>query len=146
MERKEFIKACGFSCLGLIVGSAILESCATSKVIEAKNNNDVIEIAIGEFTVMKGEKIKELKHLLVKTKRLEFPIVVFKNSDTSYDALLLACTHQANELNINGDILTCPAHGSEFTKTGEIISGPADKPLKSFKVLHDYMNIYIHLV
>jgi cytochrome b6-f complex iron-sulfur subunit len=49
------------------------------------------------------------------------------------------------ELNVNGDMLSCPAHGSEFNNKGAVLQGPAERPLKKFPVTTDNENIYIHI-
>jgi Rieske Fe-S protein len=46
----------------------------------------------------------------------------------------MRCTHQGTELQVFGDRLQCPAHGSEFTNTGMVQNGPADDPLRTFPV------------
>jgi Rieske Fe-S protein len=145
MDRKEFLKTCGYACLGIIGVASLLESCVPSKQIEVNSATDVLPVSKNEFYQLKKENVKTLRHILVKTKRLDYPIVVYRNSDTNFSAVLLKCTHQGNELNVNGDILTCPAHGSEFNNNGEVVSGPAELNLKSFLVKYDENNIYIHL-
>lgn len=48
------------------------------------------------------------------------------------------CTHAGAplvEATLEGDVLTCPWHYSQFNVvTGEVIRGPADKPLKTYRV------------
>ena len=46
----------------------------------------------------------------------------------------MQCTHQGAELQVYGDRLQCPAHGSEFNSKGLVTNGPAMSPLKSFLV------------
>lgn len=48
------------------------------------------------------------------------------------------CTHQGGPLsegNLDGNIVTCPLHGSRFNvTTGEVVRGPAKKPVETFRV------------
>ncbi|MFZ5553442.1 MAG: ubiquinol-cytochrome c reductase iron-sulfur subunit [Bacteroidota bacterium] len=143
MDRKEFLKTCGYSCLGLIGVSVFLDSCTTQKLIQAESVNNVIRITKTEFVDPK--KNKPLRYITVKTNSSDFPIIVYRFSENEYKALLLRCTHLGSELNVNGDLLTCPAHGSEFSNKGEIVQGPADKNLESYTITSDIKNIYIHL-
>ncbi len=51
------------------------------------------------------------------------------------------CPHAGERLSggeLNGCILTCPRHGSQFdVHTGERVRGPADQGVKSYEVLHE---------
>jgi nitrite reductase/ring-hydroxylating ferredoxin subunit len=56
-----------------------------------------------------------------------------------YYGLAGRCTHAGAPLvegRLDGEILTCPWHGSQFRVTdGSVIRGPADEPLKSYSLL-----------
>lgn len=145
MDRKEFLKTCGYTCLGIVGIASLLESCTSAKLVQTTSKNNLLTVSRTEFIEVKKDKTKTRRHILVKTSELDFPIVVYRFSDNEYSALLLKCSHQGSELNVNGDMITCPAHGSEFSNKGEIIQGPADKTLTSYKVSSDINNIYIHL-
>ncbi|MDQ3111766.1 MAG: Rieske (2Fe-2S) protein [Bacteroidota bacterium] len=145
MERKEFLKICGGTCLGLIGLSAALQSCNTSYYAQGTVTNNKIQISKKDFINVHKEKTSIRKYVLVKPANFDFPIVVYRRNETTFTALLLRCTHQSNELNVNGDILTCTAHGSEFSNTGEVIQGPAEQKLVSYPVSTDENNIYIQL-
>jgi Rieske Fe-S protein len=73
-------------------------------------------------------------HVIVAHERLKYPIVVFTQADGGYRALWMSCTHRQAELNVSGDRLDCPVHGSEFDSEGRVISGPATEPLRSLPV------------
>jgi nitrite reductase/ring-hydroxylating ferredoxin subunit len=65
---------------------------------------------------------------------LKFPVCVYRFSETSYTALYMRCPHQGAELQVFGDRLQCPAHGSEFDDKGVVKTGPADTNLRTFPV------------
>ena len=46
----------------------------------------------------------------------------------------MQCAHQGAELQASGDVLTCPAHGSEFNNKGVVTNGPASRNLRTFPV------------
>ncbi len=64
-------------------------------------------------------------------------VAIFNIEGTLY-ATQAECTHRGGPLcegSIWGGVVTCPWHGSEFNiKTGEVIEGPADKPLQTYEV------------
>lgn len=124
-----------------------LQSCGTALYFanaEKKGSNLVVKKS--EFLSVKNDITTERTHVFVKTVELDYPICVQKTGEDAYSALLMTCTHRGCELNFGGGIYTCPCHGSEFSSSGEVLEGPADKNLKSFKTETDSENIYIFLV
>ena len=46
------------------------------------------------------------------------------------------CTHAGAPTSLSGGQLKCPAHGSIFNpETGQVVSGPAMDPLKSYRTV-----------
>jgi len=146
MDRKEFLKVCGGSCLSLIGISLLSQSCKATHYAQTVVANNKVQVSKSDFIIIKNEETSYRKYVIAKADNFDFPIVVYRNSETSYTALLLRCTHQGIELNTNGDLITCSAHGSEFSKTGDVVTGPAEQKLKSFPVTVDEKNIYINLI
>lgn len=144
MNRKEFIKTCGGICLGM-AGIRLLASCASTHYVNAAERSEKLILDKSELVVVKNGKANYRKYIVVKNEKLGFPIALYRIKENTYSAVLMSCTHQNVELSLNGDILSCSAHGSEFDKKGEVIQGPAEQALKKFKVTEDEKNIYIHL-
>lgn len=146
MERRNFIKQCGaigLSCVGI---SLTLNSCKGVHYVTGVINNNVIKISKLEFIMTKDSKSSFRKYIIVRAENLNFPIVVYRFSETDHKALLLRCTHQSYELNVNGDLISCAAHGSEFTNKGDVVQGPAEQSLQSFPINTDENYIYLQLV
>ncbi len=133
MNRNKFVKTCGIGCMGLFAGVSLLEGCSGIKYFSAPINGKFLEVPFTEFE-LSNEVGSFRKHLVVQNEKLQYPISIFRNEDNSYSALYMRCTHQGTELQVFGDRLQCPAHGSEFTKNGTVQNGPADKNLRSFPV------------
>ncbi|MEI9921182.1 MAG: Rieske (2Fe-2S) protein [Bacteroidota bacterium] len=127
MNRKEFIVKCGLCAVGVPV---ILSGCAGTKYVTVPIEGDSMIVPSNSFITEKGI----LKYIVVQNDSLEYPICVYRFSENEYKALLMKCTHQGTELQVFGDRLQCPAHGSEFTNTGSVQNGPADRPLRTFGV------------
>jgi Rieske Fe-S protein len=81
----------------------------------------------------------------VQHDQLQYPICVYRLSENEYTALWMSCTHQGTELQVFGDKLQCPAHGSEFSNRGDIQNGPADKSLRIFPVKVETNQLLISL-
>jgi Rieske Fe-S protein len=83
--------------------------------------------------------------VVVSHDELRFPIAVFRHGPAEFSALWLECSHLGNELQVIGEALHCPAHGSEFSSRGAVTSGPADVPLRKFPVTIDRQYLFIDL-
>ena len=132
MNRKEFIRTCGFSCLAIAGLAPILQSCTGVKQIQLPVSNQFVEIEDMEFAKEKPGTYRRM--ISVKTESLNYPILVYRFSENKYKAFLLQCPHQNAELSVHGDIISCSAHGSEFNNKGEVIQGPAESNLIQYKV------------
>jgi Rieske Fe-S protein len=145
MNRKEFIKTCGYACLGTTAMGLLLQSCTSSKMITATITDTDLVFPKSDFEIIKNETKQFKKYLIVQNDQLKYPISVFRFDENNYSALLMSCPHQGAELQIFGDKLQCPAHGSEFDNTGIVQNGPADSNLRKFPVTIDNNTIKISL-
>jgi len=145
MERKEFLKTCGIGCLGLMGGLSLLQSCAGTKYLTGEVSGSYLLVPLVSFEEeKKGEKVFR-KYVVVQNEKLEYPVCVYRFSATEFSAVLMRCTHQGTELQVFGDRLQCPAHGSEFSSTGAVQNGPADKNLRRFLVSEENGTLKIDL-
>lgn len=134
MDRKQFIKQCGFACLGTGLALVLLEGCAPGKSVSGKIIGSDISVPLSSFLSVKGGRETYREYVIVEHGQLKYPIYVFRFSENRYSAVLMQCTHQGAELQAFGDILQCPAHGSEFNNKGQVQNGPARESLRSFPV------------
>lgn len=134
MQRKEFIKTCSVACIAYAGLGILLNACKSSKHISVPIADAKLNVPLSEFEVLQKEGKTYRKYIIVQNDALQFPICVYRISETEYQALWMQCTHQNAELQVYGDRLQCPAHGSEFTNKGIVQSGPADKDLRKFPV------------
>jgi Rieske Fe-S protein len=135
MNRKEFVKSCGLSCLGFLVVPGMLNGCAGTKYINALIEGSNLIVPLSEFEIVKENTPAQYrKYVVVQHDNLQFPICVYRISSDTYHALWMKCTHQGTELHVFGDKLQCPAHGSEFTNAGAVQNGPAAEALRTFPI------------
>ncbi len=129
-------------CLGVVASNVLLQGCAGTRYISGNIEGSFLKINEDAFL---NDNQEYLKHVVVQNDALQYPIVVFRLDSTQYKALLMKCTHQGTELQVFGDRLQCPAHGSEFTNKGTVQNGPADSPLRSFPVIKELRTLKIDL-
>jgi nitrite reductase/ring-hydroxylating ferredoxin subunit len=140
MERKDFLKTCGFACLGGGLFVSMMESCGNTKIISGTLSDSDLTVPASSF-LLKENKFR--KYVVVQHEKLQYPICLYRFNELQYSALLMRCTHQGTELQVFGDKLQCPAHGSEFNKKGIVQNGPASVNRRTFPVTiqEDQINI-----
>lgn len=140
MERKDFIKTCGFACLGGVMFSSLLESCGSTKIVSGAIYKSDLIVPLSSFIIKENSY---RKYIVVHNDQLSYPVCLYRFSENEYSALFMRCSHQGAELQVFGDKLQCPAHGSEFTNKGVVRNGPADTNLRTFPVTiqKDQINI-----
>ncbi len=129
MERREFLKTgCTFCLLG-VVGMMLpvsVDAKGKRKVFKAEVVDNKIAVPLTEFA--------EHNIVILRVKKWDYDIAVEKNEDSTYNAILLKCTHMDNSLNVSGGGYMCSMHGSEFDKQGVVLKGPAEIPLTKYAV------------
>lgn len=134
MNRKDFLKTCGFGCLATITGISLLQSCSSSQVLSKEIKGSDILLPISDFETTSNGRTEFKKYVIIQNEILQFPICVYRFNENEYKALLMKCTHQGAELQVYGDKLQCAAHGSEFSNIGTVESGPANTDLRNFPI------------
>lgn len=77
----------------------------------------------------------------IKQVKLDDKAVAVYNVGGTYFATSDYCTHRNNSLskgNLAGNVVTCFFHGSQFdVRTGQVVKGPAERPLETYRVVID---------
>jgi Rieske Fe-S protein len=122
--------------------TTMLEGCNSTKMITGTITDTDLVVPVAAF-IQKGDRYR--RYVVVQHEQLAYPICLYRFSESRYSALLMRCTHQGTELQVFGDRLQCPAHGSEFSNQGVVQNGPADTNLRRFPVTAKNNQIYISL-
>lgn len=141
MERRSFLKdTCKVCLLGATTFSIaeFLASCgSTAKGFKTSVTDHKIEVPLSLFDASAMQ--------IISPRNYEYEIAVQKNTDNTFEALLLRCTHQNNQLIPTGSGYYCSLHGSQYDKKGKVKKGPAEKPLPSLQVETTPTNLIIHI-
>jgi cytochrome b6-f complex iron-sulfur subunit len=126
MERRTFLKRLPVLSAGL-AGAATLSAgaCAGAAYVTARQGAGTLVVtrsAVGEggaFVAFPGSTR---------------PIYIRRTGPNDFIALHAQCTHQGCQPEPVGDRMICPCHGSEFSFGGDVLHGPAERPLPNFEV------------
>jgi Rieske Fe-S protein len=102
-----------------------LAACSpAAQVLKLPVNKNAVRIPLNAFT---GSPL-----LIIRPAGWYFDVAVRKLADNNYEAILLQCTHQQNQLVVSPQGFKCNLHGSQFDEIGNVVKGPAERPLKKF--------------
>jgi cytochrome b6-f complex iron-sulfur subunit len=137
MERGEFLSKLGIGVIAVCAGCGIA-SCSSS----AKNSDPApaqpTPPAAGSGNLFSADLNSEL--LNIGDSKIVKNVILVRlaagNASNSFTAVQVICTHQGATIgyNANQGIFICPSHGSEFSKTGQVVQGPATAPLQRYTV------------
>jgi len=143
MERRKFIKSCCLTTAGITVAGTLLQSCGSIYYASVHRDANRLVVPKSEFWQLKKDKKVARPFVFIKPEGFKFPICIYMVKEGNYVASLLKCTHRGCELNVGGGIYSCPCHGSEFSVQGDVLEGPAEDKLKTFKIESDNENLYL---
>ncbi|MDB5134092.1 MAG: Rieske 2Fe-2S protein [Mucilaginibacter sp.] len=137
MERNEFLSKLGIGLVVVCTGCSLV-SCGGSKGGNPTPVGGTPAPAKGSGNLFSVDLASELINI-GDSKVVQGVIIVrIANGDveSAFTAVQVACTHQGTAINYNTGqgIFICPLHGSEFSKNGQVLLGPAALPLQKYNV------------
>ena len=134
MERKEFIKKFAVGGSILFTAPVLFNACSEDddfggeEEVPAPNNPIEITIDLNSTTYSALGSIGGYAY--------KGDIIIFRTGDSSYLALSKLCTHSQCTVTYDhaNSELPCPCHGSKFTTSGSVTTGPAPTSLKKYTV------------
>jgi len=132
MDRIEFLRKVAAGGSFLLVAPAFMTSCSKDDDMtdpgNGNGNGDGITI---DLTDSKFDALDAVGGYAYSGS-----LIIFRTGTDSYKALSKTCTHQGCDVqysHANGNV-PCPCHGSVYTTSGVVTSGPAMANLKSYTV------------
>ncbi len=117
--------------LGVLATSVALPACLHQAQYTAQmSQRGQVFVPQEQLAVLKGPA----DVLMVHADGALGPLAVRLEGSGRYRALLVLCTHRGCELSALPQSYDCPCHGSRFDLLGEVLQGPAEKPLARLPV------------
>jgi Rieske Fe-S protein len=82
-----------------------------------------------------AESLDEHGAVRLRADGLEEDLVLLRGEDGKLQVLGATCSHLGCQVRPGGAFLVCPCHGSTFDLNGEVVRGPAQKPLNRYPVV-----------
>jgi Rieske Fe-S protein len=120
----------GFICAGLATATRVVISGTSA---EAAGKLKILRDGRVQIDVSKFKVLAKIGGVLSVGNVKSIPTALVRTGKNSYQGLDLRCTHQQVTSKLVSGSFKCPAHGSEFTKTGAVKVGPAQSGLNKVK-------------
>lgn len=121
--RRRFVGACACALLG-----AGFAGCASLVARQVSSVDGRVELALAHYP----ELTERGGSLRIVVDGQADPVYVLAHGDGSFTALSPICTHLGCTVEIEGERLVCPCHGSTYDRSGTVLQGPAALPLTRF--------------
>ncbi|MCH7410894.1 Rieske 2Fe-2S domain-containing protein [Belliella sp. DSM 111904] len=135
--RREFLKKSGAITIMSLFGANFFTSCGSDDDTPGGGNTPATPqngITVNEGTVVIDlSQVASLNDeggwILITSARM---LVI--NTGNGFNSLTSVCTHSNCDRNwsLNNNQFVCSCHGSRFTTSGAVVTGPATRPLQSF--------------
>jgi cytochrome b6-f complex iron-sulfur subunit len=124
IDRREFVELCACALVGIGLGG-----CASLMTRTVTPTDGRIELALSQYP----ELLEPGGTLKILPEGQADPLYVLALADGSYSVLSPICTHLGCTVDIEGDRLVCPCHGSMYNRSGAVLQGPAQLPLARYR-------------
>lgn len=131
MPRRDFVRRLPMVTVGLVGGlsATSLSACAGTPYVAPTPGPAGLSLPLSALS-RDGDAF-------LQTPEMERPVYVRRDEGGGWIALLASCTHRGCQPEPFAERLVCPCHGSEFSMTGEVLEGPADRPLTRYEAVEN---------
>jgi Rieske Fe-S protein len=123
--RRRFIAIVGGSLAGTVASA-----CASAAVVRLAPMDGRLRLAVDEYPQL-GQSGGFLR---IQPQGSAAVLYVLALPNREFAAVSPICTHLGCTVNVEGDLLVCPCHGSTYDRAGAVLRGPAERPLRRFPV------------
>lgn len=127
LPRRAFVRRLPVLTAGFAAfSSSALSGCGGTRYLAPVAGSNGWEVALPD--------VEDLGEAFVQSPDMERPIFLHRDATGAWVAVLASCTHNGCQPEPIAGRLVCPCHGSEFTRGGDVLQGPAERPLERYDV------------
>jgi Rieske Fe-S protein len=123
MDRREFVTSCA------MLSAAFLAGCASMVTHPVPVAAGKIQLSLRQYP----ELAKPDGAVKLQPQGQEEPIYVLAQAG-GFVAVSPICTHRGCTVDVQGERLVCPCHGSTYDREGKVLKGPAQRALTRYQV------------
>lgn len=126
IDRRHFLLTCAAGACTL----AGVGGCASLASHPVTATNGVIRLPLAEHP----ELARPQGSVRILPAGEREPLIVLSLGEERYSVVSPICTHRGCAVDVQGANLVCPCHGSTYDRTGAVLRGPAEQPLRRYAV------------
>lgn len=134
VDRREFVATCA------MFSAAFLAGCASMVTHPVPVASGKIQLALRQYP----ELAKSDGAVKLQPAGQEDPIYVLAHGG-DFVAVSPICTHRGCTVDVHGERLVCPCHGSTYDRSGNVLKGPAQRALTRYPVSRAADTLFIQL-
>lgn len=125
VDRREFVVRCTGAGVAFMLGG-----CVAMVTHPVPVHDGSVRLSLGDFPDLATPN----GAIKIHPAQRDQPLYVLALGDGRFAAVSPICTHRGCTVDVQGERLVCPCHGSTYSRTGEVLRGPTQRPLATFRV------------
>jgi Rieske Fe-S protein len=123
LRRREFLGLCACVAAGSVLGA-----CASVLVRQVPVSNGRVELPLVQYPELSqgGAALQILPEGQTQ------PLIVIVDADGKHRVISSECTHKGCTVDVQGERIVCPCHGSTYDRNGDVLKGPAQRSLRRY--------------
>ncbi|MGH7679913.1 MAG: ubiquinol-cytochrome c reductase iron-sulfur subunit [Gemmatimonadaceae bacterium] len=136
MDRRGFVLSCALAGAGLV-----LTGCVPMVTHPVPVSGGRVRLPLASYP----ELGKPDGAIRILPEASSDPIYVLAAANGEFRAVSPICTHRGCTVDVQGERLVCPCHGSTYDREGRVLRGPAERALASYTVIREGDTLLVSL-
>jgi Rieske Fe-S protein len=124
LRRREFLGLCACVAAGSVFGA-----CASVLVRQVPVANGRVELPLVQYP----ELSQAGAALQIMPEGQTQPLIVIVDANGQHSVVSSECTHKGCTVEVQGERIVCPCHGSTYDRRGDVLKGPAQRSLRRYQ-------------
>jgi cytochrome b6-f complex iron-sulfur subunit len=125
--RRDFVCRAGMA-LGALPLAQLMAGCAGMTVYRVAPMSGQLRLDLSSLT----ELSEQAGTAILSVEGSDAPLFIVRYNSSLYYTLSAICTHRGCTVEEKGSSFVCPCHGSTYDRSGSVVKGPAEQPLRRY--------------